>query len=170
MSWPIAKDARLLSAECLRLNLADTLVSYVVRGAHLPTKDSSFPRTLWDTPLLKPNCVKIMVDVSERLDVLLTQEECIYKTSDYLARLTRARETEELKEKDAKLFEEEAFSTPIPKKRKCLSGKVLDCSFDDDSSSSDQLSMLWREKICQWAYEGKWEHVNYLSLCNSCLY
>lgn len=94
-----------------------------------------------------------MVDVSERLDVLLTQEECIYKTSDYLARLTRARETEELKEKDAKLFEEEAFSTPISKKRKCLSGKVLDCSFDDDSSSSDQLSMLWREKICQWAYE-----------------
>ena len=156
---------------CVSILQTRVLVSYVVRGAHLPTKDSSFPRTLWDTPLLKPNCVKIMVDVSERLDVLLTQEECIYKTSDYLARKTRARETEELKEKDAKLFEEEAFSTPTSKKRKCLSGKVLDCSFDDDDpSSSDQLSMLWREKICQWAYEGKWEHGNYLSLCNSCLY
>ena len=41
MSWDIAKDARLLSAECLRLNLADTRTR-IVRSAWSSSSDKRF--------------------------------------------------------------------------------------------------------------------------------
>ena len=101
-----------------------------------------------------------MVDASERLQVLLVQEEAIYKTSDYLARLQAPTTMLDV-------------NSSSPKKRKSWDdGDNGDCaeqsstagSADEDvrppnaagseGSSSTQINKHWREKICEWAYQG----------------
>jgi hypothetical protein len=100
-----------------------------------------------------------MVDACERLLVLLTQEERIYKTSDYLTRL-----------QVLELDESTPTSSPSsPKKRKSLENHGMDEGDQEDSperrcqtgasgssegSSASQINKHWREKICEWAYQG----------------
>ena len=104
-----------------------------------------------------------MVDAAERLQVLLTQEENIYKTSDYLTRMQQASQSLSLATTASRDDE------PSPsKKRKSWSsledaaqqssgsGNIESSSgIDNDESSATQINKHWREKICEWAYQGE---------------
>ena len=96
-----------------------------------------------------------MVDASERLGVLLMQESVHYPTCDYLSRI------------HAKV--EGDGSPSSNKKRKSLFGAE---GSDHESSSAapatpampqrtgedgtvTQINKQWREKICEWAYQGE---------------
>jgi hypothetical protein len=109
-----------------------------------------------------------MVDASERLQVLLTQEERIYKTSDYLTRLQGIEPCLVQSTSNPK------SSPSSPKKRKSLDDDGMDGEDQEDStdrecqaaatvtsapgasegSSNSQINKHWREKICEWAYQG----------------
>jgi hypothetical protein len=114
-----------------------------------------------------------MVDASERLLVLLTQEATFYRTSDYL---TRMQSEPEQSSKPTPMLSSSCSDTEVsPSKKR----KSLLCENDDmdslDSSpesppkrlnsgaasttssegSSSQINKHWREKICEWAYQGK---------------
>jgi hypothetical protein len=123
-----------------------------------------------------------MVDASERLQVLLTQEATFYKTSDYLStRMQSAPEQQSSKPTpmvSGSSSSSDAEATPPNKKRTfLLSTTTADMNYlvDDNSSESPKalnsgaasttssseggsLSLInkhWREKICSWAYQGK---------------
>jgi hypothetical protein len=105
-----------------------------------------------------------MVDASERLEVLLTQEEWIYKTTEYITRL---------QELEPNLANPKS-SPSSPKKRKSLDDdgvegedqevsshsecrtrtSVTNSSGASEGSSNSQINKHWREKICEWAYQG----------------
>ncbi|KAG7355418.1 cyclin-like protein [Nitzschia inconspicua] len=106
-----------------------------------------------------------MVDASERLQILLTQEEVIYKTSDYLARMN----LESVHRCSASFS---SSSSTSPKKRKsceddvyedeqesssssCVSPRCRDNDQvgDEEGTTSTQINKHWREKICEWAYQ-----------------
>lgn len=97
-----------------------------------------------------------MVDASERLQVLLSQEEVIYKTSDYLARM-QSQQTSDATTSSSS-------SSNSPKKRKSCEDDQQRSSAaahagagddgDEDGTSSSQINKHWREKICEWAYQG----------------
>ena len=104
-----------------------------------------------------------MVDASERLQVLLRQEATIYMTSDYLSRMQKGKpqDVEQLEPSP----EDNASSPGSPnKKRKSLSSHNGSCPSDPappgqssaDGSSNSQINKHWREKICEWAYQGKY--------------
>jgi len=106
-----------------------------------------------------------MVDASERLQVLLSQEENIYKTSDYLARMQIESPTVE-PETDTPVSNGDGSFSPNSKKRKAMSrveeptqlslqGGKEDSSVVSEGSSASQINKHWREKICEWAYQGK---------------
>jgi hypothetical protein len=110
-----------------------------------------------------------MVDASERLQVLLTQEERIYKTSDYLTRLQSPNYD------DCRSMFTPTSSPSSPKKRKSLDGGIMDGEDQEESterqchsaaaaatdcegsegSATSQINKHWREKICEWAYQGR---------------
>jgi hypothetical protein len=112
-----------------------------------------------------------MVDANERLQVLLTQEETIYRTSDYL---TRMQHDFSAMDADATVPSDDnnELSPGSPnKKRKSLtnSGDTSTGSSSPlqngeaghksgDSNSNSQINKHWREKICEWAYQGKLAH------------
>jgi hypothetical protein len=94
-----------------------------------------------------------MVDATERLTVLLTQEKEFYGSSDYLARMqvmvqNSLRPSGEALDIDG--------SAPSPKKRKSEDGSHADAvsSSSTDGSSASVINKHWREKICEWAYQG----------------
>ena len=109
-----------------------------------------------------------MVDASESLPLLLNQEETIYRTSDYLARMQR-----ETTSVDASAFvhvdNRNGWSLPesSSKKQKSLSSfgvtatgstlrnEACEPGQSRDSLTNSQFNKHWREKICQWAYHGK---------------
>lgn len=75
-----------------------------------------------------------MVDLLERIDVLLKQELTVYKTVDYLA----------------PEYQNRLLSSPNPE------GAVVETSSVGTSSSSSSISGInefWREKICEWSYQ-----------------
>lgn len=75
-----------------------------------------------------------MVDLLERIDVLLKQELTVYKTVDYLAPEYQSR----------------LLLSPSPE------GAVVESSSVGTSSSSSSISGInefWREKICEWSYQ-----------------
>lgn len=104
-----------------------------------------------------------MVDAAERLQVLLKQEATIYRTSDYLTRIITEGQM------DARLpvsasSDDSASSPESPsKKRKSLDSSTetnahpVDPPFqgNTDPSASSCINKHWREKICEWAYQGK---------------
>jgi hypothetical protein len=123
-----------------------------------------------------PQAVSTMVDASERLQVLLTQEATFYQTSDYL---TRMQSEPEQSSEPTPMFSSSSSDTEATspnKKRKSLlcanedmdsldrspespkapkrinSGAV---STTSSEGSSSQINKHWREKICEWAYQGK---------------
>mmetsp|Transcript_26188 Transcript_26188/g.46170 ORF Transcript_26188/g.46170 Transcript_26188/m.46170 type:complete len:150 (-) Transcript_26188:976-1425(-) len=124
-----------------------------------------------------------MVDASERLQVLLSQEESIYKTTDYLARIHAQMQQPAvalgtLDPAVASAAQARSVSSSSPKKRKSSwddednSGEQSSppagqqCASADDAagtegSSSTQINKHWREKICEWAYQGTSLHANY---------
>jgi septum formation topological specificity factor MinE len=85
-----------------------------------------------------------MVDASERLQVLLSQEASIYRTSDYLARM----------QLQAKMDDTSANDSPS-KKRKSIDEDVQSSHSNGNGTSSTTINKHWREKICEWAYQGK---------------
>ena len=94
-----------------------------------------------------------MIDAAERLEVLLKQEEDHYLTSDYLSKI-------HLKDVDDE--RDEPVSPSSNKKRKALSGTVdnlnetpLSNPAHPEESATSQINKQWREKICEWAYQGK---------------
>ena len=108
-----------------------------------------------------------MVDASERLQVLLSQEEVIYKTSDYLARMQSQALQHDSRVMDTTISgSSSSSSSTSPKKRKSCDDDVCvgeqqpiarkdGSADDDDGTSSTQINKHWREKICEWAYQGK---------------
>src|SRR6056300_765322 len=97
-----------------------------------------------------------MVDAIERLSVLLTQEDASYKTLDYLSRLRQVAK-DDLAE-DGELMEDGRSSPPSPKKRKGDDGEYTELTADGEQcrgSSPSLINKHWREKICEWAYQGK---------------
>ena len=90
-----------------------------------------------------------MVDASERLQVLLSQEASIYKTTDYLSRM----------QLQAKMEAGGSTVDSPSKKRKSIDGETVHKSSpsvasDGDGTSSTTINKHWREKICEWAYQG----------------
>jgi hypothetical protein len=101
----------------------------------------------------------IMQDAVE-LHVLLTQEKLVYETSDYLAKIHCQGQIHVISVKDTS-----SSSSQSPKKRKSYdddvdvvdqSGSVVNNNSheDDEGTSSTQINKHWREKICEWAYQG----------------
>lgn len=99
-----------------------------------------------------------MVDTTERLQVLLSQEEAVYKTSDYLVRMNR-------KQQQPETGRSCSSSPNTPKKRKSCDDDLYaeeqsslsnapEGRVEDDGSASTQINKHWREKICEWAYQG----------------
>jgi hypothetical protein len=120
-----------------------------------------------------------MVDALERLQVLLTQETTHYFTSDYLNR--RPEQTSSSNPTESSISTSNTSSNP--KKRKSLLtnhgehsistfspcessasspnrhsaglASKAGSSQEVSSSSSAGMNKQWREKICEWSYEGK---------------
>lgn len=105
-----------------------------------------------------------MVDASERLQVLLKQEATIYVTSDYLSRM---QSTKPMDADDTVPSDEDSESSPGSpnKKRKslsCLEETITNNpsppgQTSADGSANSQINKHWREKICEWAYQGKFQ-------------
>jgi len=101
-----------------------------------------------------------MVDASERLQVLLTQEATFYKTSDYLSRMQSGKP---IGPDSIHASGEDSASSPGSpnKKRKSLSSISEETVKDPsppgnssvDGSSNSHINKHWREKICEWAYQ-----------------
>jgi Cyclin, N-terminal domain len=81
-----------------------------------------------------------MVDLLERIDVMLRQEASVYKTEDYLA--------PEFQHKLSLLMTDDSGDEIVPLS---CSGTVNSSSCT--SSSSGGINELWREKICEWSYQ-----------------
>jgi hypothetical protein len=108
-----------------------------------------------------------MVDASERLHILLSQEKIIYQTSDYLTRMhsqAQYHHATSAMDTSNKCSPSSSPSTS-PKKRKSYDDDVnvvdqpsraTHNSAGDDEGSSTQINKHWREKICEWAYQGKY--------------
>ena len=88
-----------------------------------------------------------MVDATERLKVLLTQETDFYKTSDYLPRM------QSLAKRNERPFDDAI--PPSPKKRKAEGCKEEEEPTRAEMAVSTTINKHWREKICEWAYQGE---------------
>ena len=105
-----------------------------------------------------------MVDAAERLQVLLSQEERIYRTSDYLNRIVTDVQMHVVLPVCPATSEDCDSSPESPsKKRKSLASFTeTDAHLVDpplpgnsDPSANTRINKHWREKICEWAYQGK---------------
>jgi hypothetical protein len=105
-----------------------------------------------------------MEDASESLHVLLSQEKLVYETSDYLAKIHCQEQIHGTSVMDTS---SSSSSSHSPKKRKSYDddvnvvdqpGSVVnnDSREDDEGTSSTQINKHWREKICEWAYQGEY--------------
>ena len=120
---------------------------------------------------------------TERLHVLLTQEATHYRTTDYLTRMQADRENTHLSNLTAGVDQEDLPGTKRRKSAATTTNSTDDlpssnpeqatsngennrqrnnigASFStngrsDGSSSSPHINKHWREKICEWAYQGK---------------
>ena len=107
------------------------------------------------------------MDAPERLQVLLKQEVTFYQTTDYLTRMQVERETARLQSSSplAGSIEDETLSPN--KKRKSIGNETQDSPNKHCASSpsgppdpsNSQINKHWREKICEWAYQGKHCHL-----------
>ena len=109
------------------------------------------------------------VTCTERLQVLLAQDATHYRTTDYLSRMQADRDAADQRDQDASL--------PGSKRRKSTANtNDLPSSSNPDnngessssngsscnssaSASSSHINKHWREKICEWAYQGKSENL-----------
>jgi len=104
-----------------------------------------------------------MVDATERLQVLLLQEATIYRTSDYLTRILKDAAIEA--SLGASSVSDDCGSCPESpsKKRKSQDSSAQSdvaqtnphYNTKSDESSYSGINTHWREKICEWAYQGK---------------
>jgi hypothetical protein len=94
-----------------------------------------------------------MVDATERLTVLLKQEKQFYGTSDFLARMQVMAQNSLLPSGEA--LDADGSAPPSPKKRKSEDGSNADAaSSSSTDGSASVINKHWREKICEWAYQG----------------
>jgi hypothetical protein len=75
-----------------------------------------------------------MVDLLERIEVLLKQESLFYKTEDYLPPAFQLKLQTSCKF-DASTWQSDSLSTST------------------SSSNASGINELWREKICEWSYQ-----------------
>jgi hypothetical protein len=75
-----------------------------------------------------------MVDLLERIEVLLKQESMFYKTEDYLAPAFQLK-LQISCEFDASTWQSGSLSTST------------------SSSNASAINEVWREKICEWSYQ-----------------
>ena len=120
-----------------------------------------------------------MVDAGERLQVLLRQEATNYQTCDYLSRMQGIAKAQETVIEVASTADQYSSDPSSPKKRKswgdltaadndeshhaeqCRRTTSTTCassaggaSVGSSSTSTSQINKHWREKICEWAYQG----------------
>lgn len=98
--------------------------SRLAQRAHKSAEDS---RKIFS--LLRNLRIGAMVDVIERIEVMLKQEDSSYKTYDYLA-----------PEYQQKLTS-------------CDGSFCASSSSENSSHSSGGINESWREKICEWSYQ-----------------
>lgn len=101
-----------------------------------------------------------MVDASERLQVLLSQEATIYRTADYLSRLQKDLHFD-VGVPSSDEADDAGSSPESPSKKR----KSLDSSTDQreespyrghsEHSAHSRMNEHWRDKICVWAYQGR---------------
>jgi hypothetical protein len=97
-----------------------------------------------------------MVDAVERLSVLLTQEDVSYRTLDYLGRLRHLANDELALAGEP--MDSDGASPPSPKKRKGDDGEYTEVTSQGVRCRGPSASVInkhWREKICEWAYQGE---------------
>lgn len=73
-----------------------------------------------------------MVDLVERLNVLLKQESTVYKSEDYLS---------------------PAFQAKLQTGEDGFSALPCSAASTSSGSSASGINELWREKICEWSYQ-----------------
>lgn len=120
-----------------------------------------------------------MVDAGERLQVLLRQEATNYQTCDYLSRMQGLAKAQEIEAGSTADHQCTTDPSSSPKKRKswddltsvdepnsqhteqCRRTASTTCassaggaSVGSASSGTSQINKHWREKICEWAYQG----------------
>ena len=78
-----------------------------------------------------------MVDLLERLEVLLEVEDESYRTIDYLAP-SHQQNLQQQYQRDPSSFDLQSAFTPTP---------------SSNASSSSGINEVWREKICEWSYQ-----------------
>ena len=78
-----------------------------------------------------------MVDLLERLEVLLEVEDESYRTIDYLAP-SHQQNLPQQYQRDPSSFDLQSAFTPTP---------------SSNASSSSGINEVWREKICEWSYQ-----------------
>lgn len=79
----------------------------------------------------------MMVDLLERIDVMLDQEQQVYNTLDYLA--------------DS--FQKKLVSLDVHGRSVSPSSSTDLSTVASGSSSSSTINEIWREKICEWSYQ-----------------
>ena len=75
-----------------------------------------------------------MVDLYERVNVLVKQDRTVYRCDDYLSPSVQQK------------LKEQCLMNELPKMPTC--GSV-----SSSSSSSSGINEVWREKICEWSYQ-----------------
>eukprot|EP00579_Thalassiosira_antarctica_P009758 CAMPEP_0201908202 /NCGR_PEP_ID=MMETSP0903-20130614/383_1 /ASSEMBLY_ACC=CAM_ASM_000552 /TAXON_ID=420261 /ORGANISM="Thalassiosira antarctica, Strain CCMP982" /LENGTH=337 /DNA_ID=CAMNT_0048442493 /DNA_START=172 /DNA_END=1185 /DNA_ORIENTATION=+ len=92
-----------------------------------------------------------LVEISERLKVMRTQEATHYVVPDYLAAewQQKLRDVTESGDEDGTVAQAAASSATVTPSS--TSGR--DGNSASAGSSSSQINELWREKICEWCYQ-----------------
>ena len=119
---------------------------------------------------------------TERLQVLLSQEANHYRTTDYLTRMQVDRENvgsspssngepvgadgnnealpDSKRRKSAAVANGDSPSSHAPSRNGDSSTSSLaGQSIDGSAASASHINKHWREKICEWAYQGKAESI-----------
>ena len=87
----------------------------------------------------------VPVDLRERMEVLFWQETTSYKTVDYLSSFRKNLQQPDRAPTNIQATTKTAISFGIE---------------DDIASSGDQIKEHWRDIICEWAYNCKFEEMN----------
>ena len=96
-----------------------------------------------------------MVDAAERLEVLLRQEHNHYLTCDYLSRMHANRVSGDCELSPSSTKKRNAWPSSGEGKDECSPGtRGSEFNGGCDESATTHMSKQWREKICEWAYQG----------------
>ena len=89
----------------------------------------------------------------QRLLALLSQERTAYKTIDYLEHYHQERTTA-TEDDPTHHWSDDSQVTRSPKRQKNENEEPASTT-SSSSSTTTQLNRHWREKICEWSYQGE---------------